>query len=60
MTVQQLFRIAVGGETKDARRSAFRRLRELAVRGEGEQAEEAREALNDSAQYAKKLGEPRP
>jgi len=53
--VQQLFCIAIEGDTKNERRSAFRELRQIAVRGEGEEAEEAREALHNSAQYAKKL-----
>ncbi len=55
MTIKQLFEVAVNGETRAERRNAFRQLREIATRGSGEEAQEAREALAHSAQYLKRL-----
>ena len=57
MTIRELFRVAVNGDTKAERRNAFRQLREIAARGNGQEATEAREALQDSARYAQKIKE---
>jgi len=53
--VEQLFKLATTGQAKADRHSAFRQLRELALRGQGPEADEAREALEHSAEYQKKL-----
>ena len=52
MTVRELFRTAVHGDTKDERREAFRELRRLSLYGEKEEMKEASFALTHSADYA--------
>ncbi len=52
MSIRELFRLAVDGETKDARRTAFRELRRLSLYGEKEEMAEASIALANSAKYA--------
>ncbi len=54
-TIQELFRIAIRGDTKAQRHNAFCQLREIATRGSGDEAEEARYALAHSDEYLKRL-----
>lgn len=53
--VQTLFHTAVNADSKAERRNAFKQLREIALRGTGEEQREAREALQHSARYAEHL-----